>query len=70
MMIRRPQAEPIAPRHATDNAPPMSEDIPMGVDPLMISSLPSMASGADVYMRQFYRNSRLPSRRYLPLRSK
>lgn len=49
------------------NLPPTS-DIPLGVDPLMISSLPSMASGADVYMRQFYRDPRLPARRYLPLK--
>lgn len=39
-----------------------------GVNPLMISSLPPMASGADVYMRQFYRNPKLPQRRYLPIR--
>jgi hypothetical protein len=40
-----------------------------GVAPLMISSLPPIASGADVYARQFYRTGRLPYRRYLPIRS-
>ena len=40
-----------------------------GVAPVMISSLPLMASGDDVYMRQFYRSFRVPSRRYLPVRS-
>lgn len=49
------------------NAPSPRDDF--GVSELMISSLPPMASGADVYMRQFYRpGSSLPSRRYLPLR--
>jgi hypothetical protein len=50
--------------------PPPSELFrPPGVVPLMISSLPSMASGADVYARQFYRGSTVPFRRYLPIRS-
>jgi hypothetical protein len=40
----------------------------MGVDELMISALPPIASGADVYLRQFYRGSQLPQRRYLPLK--
>lgn len=40
-----------------------------GVAPLMIGSLPLMASGNDVYARQFYRAPRLPFRRYLPVRS-
>lgn len=39
-----------------------------GVAPTMIASLPDMASGADVYLRQFYRSSRVPFRRYLPIR--
>jgi hypothetical protein len=38
-----------------------------GVSPFMISSLPAQASGADVYARQFYRGSKVPYRRYLPL---
>jgi hypothetical protein len=33
----------------------------------MLTALPPMASGADVYARQFYRGSRVPYRRYLPI---
>lgn len=40
-----------------------------GVAPAMIASLPLMASGNDVYMRQFYRNMRVPYRRYMPIRN-
>ena len=68
MIRRQPRGEPI---HVTPQpvaSPPVNADIPLGVDPLMISSLPPMASGADVYMRQFYRDPRLPARRYLQLR--
>lgn len=72
MPIRKPRAEPIeaAPRPTTPEggAPPIERSIPAGVDELMISSLPAMASGADVYLRQFYRGSQLPWRRYLPLK--
>lgn len=46
---------------------PPIERIADGVAPNMISSLPPMASGADVYARQFYRGSRVPFRRYLPI---
>lgn len=46
-------------------APPVQES--GGVGPFMISSLPTQASGADVYFRQFYRGSRVPFRRYLPI---
>jgi len=48
-------------------APPPIEHISVGVAPTMISSLPPIASGADVYARQFYRGSRVPYRRYLPI---
>lgn len=47
--------------------PPLESTILHGVGNFMISSLPSMASGADVYARQFYRGSRVPFRRYLPV---
>lgn len=47
-------------------APPIFEG-GGGVGPFMISSLPVQASGADVYYRQFYRGSRVPFRRYLPI---
>ena len=47
------------------SAAPPAEHV--GVAPIMISSLPDMASGADVYARQFYRGSRVPWRRYLPI---
>jgi len=62
----RPQP-PIV-RHAPQPpSPPVDENIPLGIVPIMISSLPPMMSGADVYARQFYRNSKLPFRRYIPL---
>jgi hypothetical protein len=46
---------------------PVTHDPINGINPLMVSSLPPMASGADVYARQFYRGSRVPYRRYLPV---
>jgi hypothetical protein len=50
---------------------PGEENSVLKVNELMLSSLPPMASGADVYVRQFYRgNQKLPFRRYLPLRGK
>lgn len=62
--------EPVTRRPMPPTPPPPSELFrPPGVVPLMISSLPSMASGADVYARQFYRGSTVPFRRYLPIRS-
>ncbi len=39
----------------------------LGISPLMQSSLPPVASGADVYVRQFYGGANLPRRRFLPL---
>jgi len=48
--------------------PPIEEHAVIGVDSLMVASLPPIMSGADVYMRQFYRGPKLPQRRYLPLR--
>jgi len=48
--------------------PPIESTILHGVGSTMLSSLPPMASGADVYARQFYRGSRVvPFRRYLPV---
>jgi hypothetical protein len=46
---------------------PGSHEPANGVHPLMISSLPAIASGADVYSRQFYRGPQIPFRRYLPV---
>lgn len=65
----QPQPQPV------EQAAPPATSIPIpqpidegGVSPLMISSLPLSASGADVYARQFYRpTSKLPQRRYLPV---
>jgi hypothetical protein len=58
----QPSSAPVAsPVH---HVPPIDDG---GVHPLMIQSLPAQASGADVYARQFYRGSRVPFRRYLPL---
>lgn len=53
----------------TPPTPPIEIIGLQGVSPTMLSSMPLLASGADVYMRQFYRGSRLPFRRYLPVRS-
>ena len=62
--IELPRAEP-----APAVPGPQDDFAVLGVSDIMLSSLPPMASGADVYMRQFYRaGSTLPSRRYLPLR--
>lgn len=61
--------EPISTRvPAGPPIPPIEGHKILGVDSLMFSSLPTMASGADVYVRQFYRDNKLPMRRYLPLR--
>ena len=66
-----PRIEPSAEVHGapvptpTPPLPGTVEDI--GVSPLMISSLPPMASGADVYARQFYRGNKIPWRRFLPI---
>ena len=62
-------AEAAAQAQATAYQPPTAT-LPVeqgGVAPNMISSLPPIASGADVYARQFYRGSKVPYRRYLPL---
>lgn len=56
-----PQPQPVTPQ-----LPPIEEQR-MGVAANMISSLPPIASGADVYIRQFYRGSKVPFRRYLPI---
>ena len=68
----RGQPEPVpvsaAPVQGPSPSPPVEEHHVIGVDVQMFSSLPPMASGADVYMRQFYRGTKLPLRRYLPLR--
>lgn len=52
----------------TTQSPPSANDQIVGVSQLMLTSLPPMMSGADVYMRQFYRSDSLPTRRFLPLR--
>lgn len=57
-----PAREPVA-----TPQPPIEQPIHPGRLPIMIASLPSMASGADVYARQFYRGSSVPFRRYLPI---
>jgi hypothetical protein len=58
------------PAPARPPAPPPIEIVGLqGVAPAMIASLPDMASGADVYSRQFYRAGRVPFRRYLPVRN-
>lgn len=46
-------------------APTIATD--SGVSPLMQGSLPPMASGSDVYARQFYGGAPLPKRRFLPV---
>lgn len=69
-MIPRPRATPIQaspPRAENPSPAPAEQGEILGVNELMLSSLPPMMSGADVYMRQFYRDGKLPSRRYLPL---
>lgn len=64
------QPQPVTasqPIHAAPT-PPIEITGLQGVTPIMIGSLPPMASGNDVYMRQFYRSLRVPFRRYLPIR--
>lgn len=69
MISRRPIAIAAAPTQQEAPQPPSPSDQGVvGVNQLMLTSLPPMMSGADVYVRQFYRDSRLPSRRYLPIR--
>ena len=74
MINRRPRAmpvettQPLTAQTGAQQTPPAELDVIVGVDRLMLTSLPPMASGADIYMRQFYRSSRLPLRRYLPLK--
>lgn len=38
-----------------------------GIHPMMATSLPPLASGADMYARQFYGGPDLRRRRYLPV---
>ena len=81
MMNRRPRVNPVEAmqpplvppwavslKQEEPHPAPPEENKVVGVDHLMLTSLPPIASGADIYMRQFYRNNRLPFRRYLPLR--
>jgi hypothetical protein len=63
----RPVDEEPEPRRLQPPTPPMESTLMHGVGMFMLSSLPPMASGADVYARQFYRGSRVPFRRYLPV---
>jgi hypothetical protein len=67
--VRATPAPIAAPVHHVPATPPIEIVGMQGVAPSMIASLPDMASGADVYARQFYRSSRVPYRRYLPIRS-
>jgi hypothetical protein len=41
--------------------------IDSGVSTIMQNSLPPIASGSDVYTRQFYGGAPLPKRRFLPV---
>lgn len=76
-ITRRPRGTPVKgePEPVRVHPAPMPTPAPIetpvtrGVGPLMISSLPTMASGADAYARQYYRPSGVPFRRYLPIRS-
>lgn len=56
-----------APMPVSAPAPSMPTPSQLGVSALMQGSLPSMASGADVYARQFYGNAAVPRRRFLPI---
>lgn len=56
-----------APMPVTAPAPSMPTPGQLGVSALMQGSLPPMASGADVYVRQFYSNAAVPRRRFLPI---
>ena len=68
-MISRPRAPvEVSTKSADSPTPPSPTEQIVGVNQLMLTSLPPMMSGADIYMRQFYRNDSLPSRRYLPLK--
>ncbi|HTH42893.1 MAG TPA: hypothetical protein VL498_06995 [Terracidiphilus sp.] len=67
-----PRGKPVQPPAPTHPMPiahptPPIERGTEGVGVLMIASLPTQASGADVYARQFYRGSQVPFRRYLPI---
>ncbi|HEY2351077.1 MAG TPA: hypothetical protein VGH83_01120 [Candidatus Acidoferrum sp.] len=64
-----PLTEPLAPTPHPQPTPQPGGGVTIegGVAPLMVSSLPNIASGADVYARQFYRGSKVPFRRYLPI---
>lgn len=79
-MAVRARATPIRGQKPAEEAPQASRPAPTmpatppiegaglhGVEPLMVASMPSLASGADVYYRQFYRGSKVPYRRYLPI---
>jgi len=61
------QPRPVPTPQPVQHLPPIEAGTITGVHPLMIGSLPSMASGADVYSRQFYRGHQVPFRRYLPI---
>jgi hypothetical protein len=62
----RPRPPVQVPQESEPATPP--EESLIGVNPIMISSLPPIVSGADVYVRQFYRDNKLPWRRYLPIK--
>lgn len=69
MVVKHVGRAPIEPTHPAPIAHPVPpiERGNEGVGTLMIASLPTQASGADVYQRQFYRGSQVPFRRYLPI---
>jgi hypothetical protein len=66
-MPPRTPLQRIEPPRLPPPTPPIEIVGTHGVGPLMLTALPPMASGADVYARQFYRGSRVPYRRYLPI---
>lgn len=65
--LNAPPAAPTGQQEAATFTPPQPPVEQGGVASNMVSSLPPIASGADVYARQFYRGSRVPFRRYLPI---
>jgi len=66
---QQPVAQPVSQPIQAAPTPPIEITGLQGILPVMISSLPPMASGNDGYSRQFYRSLRVPFRRYLPIRS-
>ena len=59
--VSRPIGDPIV--HAMPPAEPVTSKPVSTLD----SSLPVLASGSDIYTRQFYNSGGLPQRRFLPV---